>query len=86
MQRFSPKTKGPVAHVKLSSLGVLHREDEPPKHLALKTKGNCIWESQRNTGNRGHFSKIRKNPTYLTHKNKHRGKMRRQKNMFQAKK
>lgn len=38
-QRFSPRIEGSESHVRLPSAGVLHQENEPPEHLALKARG-----------------------------------------------
>ena len=52
LQRFFPKREGPKPYIKLPSLWVLHWEDKPPEHLALKANGFYFWEIQRTVGNR----------------------------------
>lgn len=49
-QSSSPRTKGSEPHTKLPSLGVLHQEDKPSEHLALKTSKSYVWENQKATG------------------------------------
>ena len=49
MQRFSPRSEGSELHI--PSLGVLHWEDDPLKHLFLKTSGAYFGESQITVGN-----------------------------------
>ena len=53
-QRFSPRNKGSKPHIGLLSLegSVLHQEDEPTKHLALKASGVYFWKRQRAVRNR----------------------------------
>ena len=36
----------------LHSLEVLHQEETPPEHLALKARGAYVQESQRAVGNK----------------------------------
>jgi len=38
--------------LRLCSPGILHWEDEPPEHLALKTRGAYFEKSQRAIGNK----------------------------------
>ena len=51
-QRSSPGSKGFKPYIRLPSLGILHREDKPPEHLALKTSGAQDKKRQRTIGNR----------------------------------
>lgn len=51
-QELALQERGVWAHIHFSSLGVLHQEDEPPEHLALKTSRAHVWESQRAVGNK----------------------------------
>lgn len=40
-----PRTEGSESHIWLPSLAVLHQEQEPPGHPALKANGACLWET-----------------------------------------
>lgn len=51
-QELALQEQGVWAHIHLSSLGVLHEEDETPEYLALKTSRAHVWESWRAVGNR----------------------------------
>ena len=51
VQRFSPMSEGSELHIRLRTSGVLHWEDGPPEHLAVRANRACIWESRRAVGN-----------------------------------
>ena len=38
-QKFSHRSESPEPHIRLPSLGVQQREEEPPENLALKASG-----------------------------------------------
>ena len=44
-------SEGHETHIGLPRLWDLHREDNPPKHLTLKTNRAYVWESQTPIGN-----------------------------------
>lgn len=46
------QSKGFEPHVRLPSPGILHREDKPPKCLALRAGRAYFQESQKAVGNR----------------------------------
>ena len=47
---LSLRREGSKLHVRCPNPVILHRRDEAPKHLALKTNGEDIQESHRATG------------------------------------
>ena len=52
--RSSTWSRGPKHHTGLPSpkvVHLLHQENEPPEHLALKTSRAYVWESQGAVGN-----------------------------------
>lgn len=51
-QRSSPRSKGFKPYIRLPNLGILHQEDKPREHLALKTSGAQDKKRQRTIGNR----------------------------------
>ena len=52
MQKSFSRSKGSKPHIRLPSLGILHWEDKPPEHLALKASRAYFPESQSAVGNR----------------------------------
>ena len=59
LQKSSHRSESSEPHVRLTSPGVLHQEDEPPEHLALKACGAYFWESQQTERNIGFTLKVR---------------------------
>ena len=51
-QRLTYRSESSEPHIKLSHVGIWHREKEPLEHLALKASGACIQELHRTGGNR----------------------------------
>ena len=52
LQKFSHRSENFEPHVRPLSLGVWHRKEEPPGHLALKASGAWLQELHRTGGNR----------------------------------
>ena len=46
LQRFFPRKEEPKPHIRLPSLWVVHWEDDPPAHLALKVSSSYSWEGR----------------------------------------
>ena len=51
-QRLTYRSERSEPHVKLSCVGIQHREKEPLEHLALKASRACVQELHRTGGNR----------------------------------
>ena len=54
---ISARNEGSEPHIRLPSLGVLHQEDKPPEHLALKANRAYFQETQRAMG-KGHTQNL----------------------------
>ena len=50
-QRLTYRSESSEPHIKLSRVGIWHREKEPLEHLALKASGACVQELHGTGGN-----------------------------------
>ena len=50
-QRLTYRSESSESHIKLSRVGIWHREKEPLEHLALKASGACAQELHGTGGN-----------------------------------
>ena len=50
-QRLTYKSESSEPHIRLSRVGIWHREKEPLAHLALKASGACVQELHWTGGN-----------------------------------
>ena len=53
-QRFSHRSENSETHIRLTSLGIWHQEEEPSEHLALKVSGASSKNLHRTGGNKQH--------------------------------
>ena len=59
-QKFSHRSEDSEAHIRLTSLGIWHQEEEPSEHLALKVSGASSQKHHRTGGSKQHSQRAHK--------------------------